>query len=108
MVRSGLYGRAGLSIGSADRSSHQPLARAIVRSYVTSILPDSTRKVPNPLRPPNIPRARESFSKRMHSTSTRAKFVRVLSVTGDVYGERLVCADVFMDSYITGINKNMR
>jgi len=32
MVRSGLYGRAGLSIGSADRSSHRPLARAIVRS----------------------------------------------------------------------------
>jgi len=31
-VGSGLYGRAGLSSGSADRSSHQPLARAIVRS----------------------------------------------------------------------------
>jgi len=34
MVRSGLCGRAGLSIGSADRSSHQPLARAIVRSHI--------------------------------------------------------------------------
>ena len=31
-VGSGLYGRAGLSSGSADRSSHQPLVRAIVRS----------------------------------------------------------------------------
>ena len=41
MVRSGLYGRAGLSIGSADRSSHQPLARAIVRSHEGS---DVSRK----------------------------------------------------------------
>jgi len=32
MVGSGQCGRAGLSIGSADRLSHQPLARAIVRS----------------------------------------------------------------------------
>jgi len=32
-VGSGLYGRAGLSSGSADRSSHQPLARVIIRSH---------------------------------------------------------------------------
>ena len=33
-VGSGQCGRAGLSIGLADRSSHQPLARAIVRSHL--------------------------------------------------------------------------
>ena len=31
-VGSGLYGRAGLSSGSVDRSSHQPLVQVIVRS----------------------------------------------------------------------------
>jgi len=29
-----MYGRAVLSIGSANRSSHQPLARAIIRSHL--------------------------------------------------------------------------
>ena len=31
-----MYGRAGSSIGSANRPSHQPLARAIVRSHLVA------------------------------------------------------------------------
>jgi len=40
-----MYGRAGLSIGSANRPSHQPLARAIVRSHLVA----KVRKVRRPV-----------------------------------------------------------
>jgi len=33
-----MYGRVGLSIGSANRPSHQPLARVIVRSHWASLV----------------------------------------------------------------------
>ena len=43
-VGSGLYGRAGLSSGLADRSSHQPLVRAIVRSHHDLVVSSMTGK----------------------------------------------------------------
>ena len=48
-----MYGRAGLSIGSANRPSYQPLARAIVRSHLVA----KVRKVRRPVHARQVDRA---------------------------------------------------